>query len=67
MDTTPDLTYETWLHELKLLAEERELAWLISSAPENHRKGYDKGFSPEEELNALADLAEWRGCGCGGS
>jgi len=66
MDGKQDITFEAWLAELRQLAAERDLTWIVSATPENHRKGYDKGFTPEDELDALTDLAEWRGCGCGG-
>jgi hypothetical protein len=66
MMSTPESTYEQWLMELQQLAEEQNLSWLISARAEGHRQGYDKGLTPEGELAALADLSEWRGCGCGG-
>lgn len=66
MTGVTNATFEIWFDELKQAAARRELSWLIASSPESHRKGYDKGLTPDEELNSLADLAEWRGCGCGG-
>ncbi|MEO8298692.1 MAG: hypothetical protein ABI574_12895 [Burkholderiales bacterium] len=58
--------FETWYAQLRECAEERDLAWTVCSDPAAHRPGFDAGLSPDEELMALADMAEWRGCGCGG-
>lgn len=59
-------SYESWLAELARVAEELELKWLVSSEPWAHKKAYDEGLTPDEELIALRDMSEWRGCGCGG-
>lgn len=66
INTPPLARYETWLSELQLRARERELEWMVCSTHGAHRAAYDSGLSPDEELSALADMAEWRGCGCGG-
>ncbi|MET0658819.1 MAG: hypothetical protein ABW110_11755 [Steroidobacteraceae bacterium] len=58
--------YEHWLAELQRLAKAQDVEWLIAPASHTHRAGFEKGSTPEEELAALKDLAEWRGCGCGG-
>ena len=59
-------SYASWLAELARLARDEELAWLVSSEPLAHRQAFDDGLSPYEELSALRDMSEWRGCGCGG-
>ncbi len=42
------------------------LKWVVSSDPEGHVASYNRGLTPEEEFAELENLAEWRGCGCGG-
>jgi len=59
-------SYEAWLAEFRRVAEADELGWLVSSAVDAHLDAYRAGVSPAEELQVLADMAEWRGCGCGG-
>jgi hypothetical protein len=59
-------SYEAWLAEFRHLAEDDDLGWLVSSAKSAHLDAYRAGVSPTEELQVLADMAEWRGCGCGG-
>ena len=66
MNTQSHLSYASWLAELACVAKERELEWLVSVGSDIHRAAFDKGLSPDEELTALADMCEWRGCGCGG-
>jgi hypothetical protein len=61
-----NLSYEQWLSRLLLLAKEQDLEWLVSGETAGHRDAFDRGLSPEEELSALKDMAQWRGCGCGG-
>lgn len=58
--------FDQWMAQLRELAEERELQWLVSEPTIQLREAYDGGASPEDELAALAEMAEWRGCGCGG-
>jgi hypothetical protein len=55
-------SYEEWFDEFKRLAIAEDLAWLVSSEGESHKNAFEQGDSPAEEL----DMAEWRGCGCGG-
>jgi hypothetical protein len=55
-----------WHKELQQLALNCGTAWLVSAEPEAHLAAYEKGLSPAEELAELDDLAQWRGCGCGG-
>jgi hypothetical protein len=59
--------YAAWLSELRRLAQERELEWLVCTGPNAHRAAFDQGLSPGEELGTLHDMSQWRGCGCGGS
>ena len=61
------VAYEDWLAELRRLAAARDLAWMIARDAQAHRGAFDAGLSADDELNALADMAEWRGCGCVGS
>jgi hypothetical protein len=59
--------YDAWFAELAVLAKERGLEWMVQKGAETHRDAFLKGASPEEELRTLADMSEWRGCGCGGA
>jgi hypothetical protein len=59
-------SYERWLAELMRLARGEGLEWLIAPTSSAHRAAFETGLSPQEELQALRDLSEWRGCGCGG-
>lgn len=60
-------TYDAWIAELQRLAAEQDLQWLVAPGSAVHRKAYEQGLSPTEELFALRDMSEWRGCGCGGA
>lgn len=62
----PDPKFEEWFEELKTLATEQNLAWALPCATDSHREAYENGHSPLDELTKLADMAQWRGCGCGG-
>jgi hypothetical protein len=64
---SPDFSYEAWLTRFKRLATQRDLAWIVSTEPDAHRAAYESGLTPDEELTALADMGQWRGCVCGGS
>jgi len=55
-----------WYDALKLLAQNSDASWLVSSDPKAHFAAYQNSLSPEEELAELDELAQWRGCGCGG-
>lgn len=65
MPQTPPMSYAAWLEELQRLAGERGIAWAVSAAPGAHQDAYDRGLSVDEVIGPLADMAEWRGCGCG--
>jgi len=56
-----------WYTELQQLAEKSDSSWLVSTESQAHFAAYQKGLSAEEELAELDELAQWRGCGCGGS
>jgi len=56
-----------WYKALQKIAEKSESQWLVSADLNAHFAAYQKGHSPEEELAELDELAQWRGCGCGGS
>ncbi|HKQ82938.1 MAG TPA: hypothetical protein VJS42_12165 [Steroidobacteraceae bacterium] len=58
--------YDRWLAALLRLARAQDVEWLIAPGSDTHRAAFDQGMSPEEELAALKDMSEWRGCGCGG-
>jgi hypothetical protein len=60
------VTFESWMAAFTELARDRGLQWLVDATGGTHRDAFDRGLSPDEELTALADMAEWRGCGCGG-
>jgi hypothetical protein len=66
MTTPAELSFEAWVAEFNRCAIERDVAWLASGSPETRRVAYESGVSPQDELEALADMAQWRGCGCGG-
>jgi hypothetical protein len=67
MNTPFDRSYKSWTMQLQKLAAERDLEWIVSTKPNAHRTAYESGLSPEEELTALSDMGQWRGCGCGGA
>ena len=67
MNPTDDTGFEAWSLEFELLARERDLEWLAACSRESRRKAFESGLSPSDELEALAGMSEWRGCGCGGS
>ena len=56
-----------WYKVLQQIAQKSESQWLVSADLNTHFVAYQKGLSPEEELAELDELAQWRGCGCGGS
>lgn len=58
--------YADWLARFQTLAREADMAWVLAADGDAHRPAWQQGLSPDEELQALRDLAEWRGCGCGG-
>lgn len=66
MSRDAEIPYDVWLAQLQALANERDLLWLVSPQTDAHHDAYSKGLTPEDELTALADMAQWRGCGCGG-
>lgn len=66
MNASTDLSYETWLLQLRKLAADQGKDYLVGERPGAHRAAYEQGLSPEEEFTVLADMAQWRGCGCGG-
>jgi hypothetical protein len=59
-------TFDAWLARLRDLAQADGVEWLIAREPDTHRESFAKGLTPDEELAALKDMSEWRGCGCGG-
>jgi hypothetical protein len=61
-----DNDFHAWLEEFTRLAIEQDLEWLVASDPSLRRAAFEAGLSPDEELAALRDISEWRGCGCGG-
>ncbi|RLA39430.1 MAG: hypothetical protein DRQ64_06940 [Gammaproteobacteria bacterium] len=56
-----------WYKALQQIAQQSESQWLVSADLNTHFGAYQKGLSPEEEFAELDELAQWRGCGCGGS
>ena len=67
--TTVELSdnFILWYEELQKLAAKSDSHWLVSTNSKSHVESYQKDLSPEEELAELDELAQWRGCGCGGS
>ncbi|MBQ0718562.1 MAG: hypothetical protein KBT88_01865 [Gammaproteobacteria bacterium] len=55
-----------WYKELQQLAQKSDASWVVSTQLNTHFDAYQKGLSPAEELAELDELAQWRGCGCGG-
>jgi len=66
-DTEHSKEFLLWYAVLQQLAEKSDSSWLLSSDAAAHFSAYQKGHSAEEELAELDELAQWRGCGCGGS
>ena len=64
--TAPPMSFEAWFEALQHLAREQDVEWLIAREDDTHRSSFERGLSPDEELTALKDMSEWRGCGCGG-
>lgn len=58
--------YDIWLADFNRLAIEQGASWLVPCEGAAPLAGYAAGLSPQEELSALKDMSEWRGCGCGG-
>jgi hypothetical protein len=56
----------TWPAEFSRLAFEQDASWLVPPDAAAPLSGYAAGLSPQEELSALKDMSEWRGCGRGG-
>ncbi|MDT3670162.1 MAG: hypothetical protein ROZ37_07495 [Aromatoleum sp.] len=63
---TNEHDFDAWCDELERIAGERGLSWLVSPRKEGHLAAFQQGLSPDDELNALFDIGQWRGCGCGG-
>lgn len=59
--------FDHWRAEYRKLATERDLGWLAGRSAELLRAAFESGIEPLEELDMLASMAEWRGCGCGGA
>jgi len=66
MASPAQIPYSTWLAEFTRLAFEQDASWLVPPHGADPLSGYAAGLSPQEELSALKDMSEWRGCGCGG-
>lgn len=59
--------FDAWYQRFRGLAAEHDLLWLAPEVPgPQHRAAFESGADPEDELNQLASMSEWRGCGCGG-
>lgn len=64
---TAPQTYESWLRELQALAAQSECDSLLSREPDAYRAAYEQGLTANQEFFQLQDMAQWRGCGCGGN
>ena len=58
-------SYATWLAEFARRAQALELGWLVDPSSPELRAAFEQGRSPQDELDALSPMCEWRGCGCG--
>lgn len=68
MNTAPLLSFDEWLLAYRGLAREQNLDWLADAPPTaQQRAAWEQGIAPDEELDELASMAQWRGCGCGGA
>lgn len=67
MQAETSSTFEQWLAALRRAAEMRGVEWVVDPTGASHRAAFEAGQTPEDELQVLADMAEWRGCGCGGA
>ena len=47
------MMFDEWFVELQRLAIERDLEYLLSPNPADHREGFDAGNSPDDELDEL--------------
>ncbi|HSW19149.1 MAG TPA: hypothetical protein VLJ86_18160 [Ramlibacter sp.] len=61
-----ELRYAAWMEELQRLAHDDDMAWLLNPGSGIHREAFERGLSPLAEWWALKDMADFRGCGCGG-
>jgi hypothetical protein len=61
-----DVDFAVWLQQLRALAAEQDALWLIAADGSTHRPAFARGLAPEQELNEMLLMGEWRGCGCGG-
>ncbi len=66
MPARSDVSYDAWLNRFRSLARDADMTWPLSSDGAAHRPAFEQGLQPDEELQVLRDLAEWRGYGCGG-
>lgn len=58
--------FQEWFNELKRLAQEEDVLWVVDTSGKSHLESFRKGHLPSEEIQELQLIAEWRGCGCGG-
>lgn len=60
-----DPEFAAWLGELHRQAVAEDIAWAVDRGGAIHREAFDAGHTPQQEMVALRDMAQWRGCGCG--
>jgi len=66
MNIKSHLSYDPGLQNWRALPKNGSSSGLVSVGSDIYRAAFDNGLSPDEELTALGDMSEWRGCGCGG-
>ena len=49
------MPFDEWWAEVKRLAKEKNIEFLLSDDPEDHRFSYEDGDSPEYELDVHID------------
>jgi uncharacterized iron-regulated membrane protein len=68
MSGTPaDAAFQEWLQCLRKAAADRDAEWLVPQDTASLHAAFTSGRSAAAEIDALMLLAEWRGCGCGGT
>lgn len=65
-DVSNSIEFIDWYNSLKAMAKDNESSWLVAEDSSLYLSVFLKGISPEDEFQSLLDLAEWKGCGCGG-
>ena len=62
-----DSAFEEWVRCLRMAAADCDAEWLVPQDTASLRYAFTSGRSAAAEIDSLMLLAEWRGCGCGGT